>query len=107
MVASISIRPSRLWFSAAMKRANVRLSSAVNPIFPCVKYIRTQTHDYYRHGTVTFFAALDYLSGKVSPIPPDVIAIRSGSPYPESITVDNGSEFCSRVMDAWAYRHGV
>ena len=27
--------------------------------------IRTQTHDYYRHGTVTLFAALDYLSGKV------------------------------------------
>jgi hypothetical protein len=27
--------------------------------------------------------------------------------YPESITVDNGSEFCSRVMDAWAYRHGL
>lgn len=27
--------------------------------------------------------------------------------YPESITVDNGSEFCSRVMDAWAYRNRV
>jgi transposase len=28
-------------------------------------HIRTETHDYYRHGTVTLFAALDYLSGKV------------------------------------------
>ena len=28
-------------------------------------HFRTVTHDYYRHGTVTFFAALDYLSGKV------------------------------------------
>lgn len=28
-------------------------------------HIRTQTHDYYRHGTVTLFAALDYLSGKI------------------------------------------
>src|SRR5262245_64109792 len=28
-------------------------------------HVRTQTHDYYRHGTVTLFAALDYLSGKV------------------------------------------
>ena len=27
--------------------------------------VRTQTHDYYRHGTVTLFAALDYLCGKV------------------------------------------
>ncbi len=28
-------------------------------------HIRTQTHDYYRHGTSTLFAALDYLRGKV------------------------------------------
>ena len=28
-------------------------------------HIRTVTHDDYRHGTVTLFAALDYLSGKV------------------------------------------
>jgi transposase len=27
--------------------------------------IRTQTHDYYRHGTVTLFAALSYLDGKI------------------------------------------
>jgi transposase len=27
--------------------------------------LRTETHDYYRHGTVTLFAALDYLNGKV------------------------------------------
>jgi putative transposase len=26
---------------------------------------------------------------------------------PMSITVDNGSEFASRAMDAWAYRHGT
>jgi transposase len=28
-------------------------------------HIRTETHDYYRHGTVTLFAALNYLNGKV------------------------------------------
>jgi transposase len=28
-------------------------------------HIRTQTHDYYRHGTITLFAAMNYLSGKV------------------------------------------
>lgn len=33
-------------------------------------------------------------------------AIKSRS-APESITVDNGSEFCSRVMDEWAYRNQV
>jgi len=26
---------------------------------------------------------------------------------PKSITVDHGSEFASRAMDAWAYRHGI
>jgi transposase len=30
-----------------------------------VGHIRTQTHDYYRHGTVTLFAALSYLDGKI------------------------------------------
>lgn len=35
----------------------------------------------------------------------EMVAVKRG--YPESITVDNGSEFCSRVKDAWAYRHGV
>jgi transposase len=28
-------------------------------------HIQTQTHDYYRHGTVTLFAALNYLNGKI------------------------------------------
>ena len=33
-----------------------------------------------------------------------VVAERGG---PNSITVDNGSEFASRAMDAWAYRRGI
>jgi len=28
-------------------------------------HIATQTHDYYRHGTITLFAALNYLEGKI------------------------------------------
>jgi transposase len=28
-------------------------------------YVRTRTHDYIRHGTVTLFAALNYLEGKI------------------------------------------
>jgi len=28
-------------------------------------HIRTQTHDYQRHGTITLFAALNYLDGKI------------------------------------------
>jgi transposase len=30
-----------------------------------VGHIATQTHDYYRHGTITLFAALNYLDGKI------------------------------------------
>jgi transposase len=30
-----------------------------------VGHIRTKTHDYYRHGTVTLFAALNYMDGKI------------------------------------------
>lgn len=30
-----------------------------------IGHIRTRTHDYTRHGTVTLFAALDYLGGKI------------------------------------------
>ena len=28
-------------------------------------HIATETHDYYRHGTITLFAALNYLDGKL------------------------------------------
>jgi len=30
-----------------------------------IGHIRTRTHDYQRHGTVTLFAALNYLDGKI------------------------------------------
>ena len=30
-----------------------------------VGHVKTRTHDYIRHGTVTLFAALDYLEGKI------------------------------------------
>jgi putative transposase len=33
------------------------------------------------------------------------VGLQRGAPRP--ITVDNGSDFASRVMDAWAYRHGI
>jgi len=35
----------------------------------------------------------------------DGMALERG--YPKAITVDNGSEFYSKAMDSWAYRHGV
>jgi len=45
------------------------------------------------------------LSGdKVAQALEPVVAQRGA---PRAITMDNGSEFASRVMDAWAYRHGI
>ncbi len=45
------------------------------------------------------------LSGKkVAQALEPVVAQRGA---PRSITVDNGNEFASRVMEAWAYRHGI
>ena len=45
------------------------------------------------------------LSGrKVSAVLDGIGAIRG---YPEQITVDNGTEFYSKAMDAWAYHRGV
>ena len=35
----------------------------------------------------------------------DVVCRQKG--YPEMITIDNGPEFTSNALDAWAYRHGV
>jgi putative transposase len=33
--------------------------------------------------------------------------LTASRPLPLAITVDNGAEFCSRAMDAWAYQTGV
>lgn len=34
-------------------------------------------------------------------------AVATGRPTPSIIVIDNGTEFTSRVLDAWAYRRGV
>ena len=45
------------------------------------------------------------LTGEKVAQPLEPVVLQWGAP--RSITVDNGSEFASRVMDAWAYRHGI
>jgi putative transposase len=69
------------------------------------RYFRTLTVvDQYTRECPVLLADLSLSGSKVSECL-DQVAIKRG--YPESITVDNGSEFCSRVMDAWAYRNKV
>jgi transposase len=48
------------------EKSQIQALQRSQPGLPLGKgHIRTQTHDYYRNGTVTLFAALDYLHGKV------------------------------------------
>ena len=48
------------------EKSQIQALQRSQPGLPLGKgHIRTQTHDYYRNGTVTLFAALDYLEGKV------------------------------------------
>jgi transposase len=48
------------------EKSQIQALSRSQPGLPLkVGHVQTRTHDYYRHGTVTLFAALDYLQGKV------------------------------------------
>jgi len=69
------------------------------------RYFRTLTVvDQYTRECPVLEPAHSLTAAKVAQALDEVAATRG---YPQSITVDNGSEFCSRIMDAWAYRHGV
>jgi transposase len=62
---STSILPSGVVLCCDEK-CQIQALQRSQPGLPLGKgHIRTQTHDYYRNGTVTLFAALDYLQGKV------------------------------------------
>ena len=62
---SIWIRLSELWCSVVTRRVSAKHWSAHMPLPLRKGYGRTQTHDYIRHGTITLFAALSYLEGKI------------------------------------------
>lgn len=48
------------------EKSQIQALNRTQPGLPLgIGHIRTETHDYYRHGIVTLFAALNYLSGKV------------------------------------------
>ena len=49
-----------------MKRVSAKRWSEHSPACALgIGHIRTHTHDYIRHGTITLFAALNYLEGKI------------------------------------------
>jgi len=45
------------------------------------------------------------LTGQKVVLALSVVIAERGAPL--AITVENGSEFCSRAMEAWAYQYGV
>jgi transposase len=48
------------------EKSQIQALNRTQPGLPLgLGHIRTETHDYYRHGTITLFAALNYLSGKI------------------------------------------
>jgi len=58
--------PDRALVLCCDEKSQCQALERTQPGFPMMRgYSRTQTHDYKRHGTVTLFAALSYLDGKV------------------------------------------
>lgn len=48
------------------EKSQIQALERTQPGLPmAMGHIKTHTHDYYRHGTVTLFAALDYATGKI------------------------------------------
>lgn len=58
--------PDRALVLCCDEKSQCQALERSQPGFPTMRgYSRTRTHDYKRHGTVTLFAALSYLDGKV------------------------------------------
>jgi transposase len=58
--------PDRALVLCCDEKSQCQALERTQPAFPVMRgYSRTQTHDYKRHGTITLFAALSYLDGKI------------------------------------------
>ena len=52
------------------EKSQVQARERTQPGLPLgIGHVRTQSHDYIRHGTVTLFTALDYLQGRLISFP--------------------------------------
>ena len=58
--------PDRALVLCCDEKSQCQALERTQPGFPVMRgYSRTQTHDYKRHGTVTLFAGLSYMDGKI------------------------------------------
>jgi len=65
-------------------------------------HIKTRTHDYTRHGTVTLFAALSYLDGKIIS---RMAAQHTHKDLQIHLIIDNYATHKHPVVKAWLARH--
>ncbi len=98
------------------QRQRVPLGQAVRPNhkwsmdfvlqrLPDGRWIRVLTVvDQFTRECLTLFADTALSGEKVATALDKVVALRG---TPQSITVDNGTEFASKAMDLWAYKNGV
>jgi transposase len=64
--ASISIRPKTRLVLCVYEKSQIQALERTQPVLPMgLGYLEGATHDYYRHGTTTLFAALNVLDGAV------------------------------------------
>lgn len=58
--------PARAMILCCDEKSQCQALERTQPGLPLGQgHIATRTHDYYRHGTITLFAALNYLNGKI------------------------------------------
>lgn len=58
--------PERAVVLCCDEKSQIQALERTQPGLPLgIGHIQTKTHDYYRHGTTTLFAALNYLDGKI------------------------------------------
>jgi putative transposase len=89
-----AVRPNQKW---SMDFVAQRL--------PDGRWIRVLTVvDQFTRECLTLFADNALSGEKVATALDKIVVLRS---TPESITVDNGTEFASKAMDLWAYKNGV
>jgi transposase InsO family protein len=96
-----------IWLSMLRFRIHLRCSQAAGSLAIGwrMAWFRILTVvDQFTRECVALLADRSMTGEKVSETLDAAIASRGA---PESITVDNGSEFASKAMDPWAYRNGV
>jgi hypothetical protein len=110
--------PDKALVLSCDEKSQCQALKRTQPALPLgIGHIRTESHDYLRHGAPTLFAALNYLEGKLISRSAVAIGIRSGSPFskssmgkprpilPSTIIADNYATHKHPAVTHWLERH--